>query len=728
MKTIMLKMKKYPVFLSVLLLLGVAFAFSSCKENISEDAYAIKTKKTLDDYLVEKGELSSIKAIFDEVKLGISDNASVVSSVLSARGNYTVFAPTNDAIAAYIKEVTGEESTDLSKLTYAQKQAIALNCIIDNGDNTAYELADFPVNGNFATTNLRDRRIFCKQNAEGNYVLNDVATIIAQNMEASNGMLHEVDHVIVPSDKSIADLLKSAGNMRVMSKLVDETGFADSLTLKTTEEDEFEKEHLTNAGTIKTSDGIAGKFSYQSKRAIGYTAFVEPDEVLNADWGIPMPNYVDGQITNWDEILSALKTKCEAIYGTEDADNLKSPNNAIYKFMAYHVLDGKVVMEDRSAVHHWNEYGYKCGENYKVKSSENYKVDVWDYFTTKLGSLVKITHFSDQTQGDRNFYLNRVSEYNTTWKGGTELDLGNYAFKRVLYPNNGQGNGLDIKVSAKNIVGETTYVNDGANGYYFPINHVMVNGDDVKNALSSERMRIDFSTLLPELLSNDIRGNKYAYFPQGYFKNITHESTSTEVYYLQEAFSLGNFGWKDYQGDEIIVTGQYDLVVKLPRVPKSGTYELRIASSNNRLRGFVQVYLGTSPNRTNPVGLPIDMRETVGMIPGSPWVNDKVSQGDQATCLENDRNLRNQGYMKGPQYFHKDGKDGSEPVRNIEGNSEDAAALRRILTAQHFDANQTYYLRFKSAIPDYSNSQLFLDYLELVPSSVYNGTTPEDVW
>ena len=56
----MLKMKKYPVFLSVLLLLGVAFAFSSCKENISEDAYAIKTKKTLDDYLVEKGELSSI--------------------------------------------------------------------------------------------------------------------------------------------------------------------------------------------------------------------------------------------------------------------------------------------------------------------------------------------------------------------------------------------------------------------------------------------------------------------------------------------------------------------------------------------------------------------------------------------------------------------------------------------------------------------------------------------
>lgn len=729
MKTTMLNIRKYPVFFSILLLLGVAFAFTSCKENISSDDYAIKTKKTIDDYLVDRSELSSIKAIFDEVKLGISDNASVVSSVLSARGNYTVFAPTNDAIAAYIKEVTGEESTDLSKLTYAQKQAIALNCIIDNGSNNAYELADFPVNGNFATTNLRDRRIFCKQNDEGNYVLNDVATIVAQNMEASNGMLHEVDHVIVPSDKSIADLLKSAENMRVMSKLVTETGFADSLTLKTNEEDEFEKEHLTNAGTTKTSDGIVGNFTYQTKRAIGYTAFVETDQVLNADWGIPMPIYEGEEITNWNEILSALKAKCEAIYGTEDADNLKSPNNAIYKFMAYHVLDGKLAMEDRSAVHHWNEYGYKCGENYTVKSSERYKVDVWDYFTTKLGSLVKITHFCDETNGDNNFYLNRVSQYNTTWKGGSTLDLGNYAFQKLLYPNNDMGNGLNVQVSNKNVVGETTYDNDGANGYYFPINHVLVNSSDVKDALSSERMRIDFTTMFPEFISNDIRGNRYTYFPQGYFSGITNESTSTEIYYLQEGMRNGNFGWKDYQGDEFIVTGQYDLVVKLPRVPKSGTYELRLASSNNRLRGMVQVYIGTSPSRTNPIGLPIDMRETPEMIPGTPWVNDKESQGDQSTCLENDRNLRNQGYMKGPQYFHINGKDGSEPVRNIAGNgSEDAAALRRILTAQYFDANQTYYLRFKSAIPDYSNSQLFLDYIEFVPSSVYNGTTPEDVW
>lgn len=111
---------------------------------------------------------------------------------------------------------------------------------------------------------------------------------------------------------------------------------------------------------------------------------------------------------------------------------------------------------------------------------------------------------------------------------------------------------------------------------------------------------------------------------------------------------------------------------------------------------MVQVYIGNSPDRMEiPTGLPIDMRETVGMIPGNPWINDKESQYDEMTCRENDRNLRNQGYMKGPQYFHKNGKNkDDDPVRNIEGNADDAAALRRILIAQHFDADKTYYLRF----------------------------------
>ena len=479
------------------MLFGSALTFTACKENISEDAFAIATKKTIEDYLTDKPELSSIKNIFAQVKLGISEDASVVASALSARGNYTVFAPNNDAIAAYVSEVTNGESSDYNVLTEAQKSALALNCIIDNGDNSAYELADFPSNGMFATTNLKDRRVSSKQDAEGDYVLNDVAKVVESNLEASNGMLHVVDHVIVPSDKSISDLIDAASNMRIMSQLFQLTGYAkDSLDLvsQVQKEDAFEKAHLSHAGENQSLSGVSNNFAYQTKRYIGYTAFVEPDEVLNSDWGIPMPQYDEATktITNWNEVYAALKSKCEAIYGTEDADDLKSPNNAIHKFLDYHVLDGKVVLEDRSAVHHWNEYGYTCGESFSVKSSEHYTVDVWDYFTTKSGSLLKITN----TVNDE-YYLNRVAKYNTTWSGS---NLGNYSFERVLYPNNGN-NGLDILASKKNIVGDVTYDNDGANGYYFPINHVLVNSSETADALGSERLRIDFTTFFPEIFS-----------------------------------------------------------------------------------------------------------------------------------------------------------------------------------------------------------------------------------
>lgn len=170
-----LKLKRVLGLLSLVMFCGIAFTFTACKENISDDAYAIAQKQTIEDIIASDTTLSSIHEIFNEVRIGLSENASVVNSALSARGNYTVFAPNNDAITRYIELVSKGTSKDLSFLSPAQKEAIALNCIIDNGSTSAYELADFPSNGMFATTNLKDRRISCKQDAEGDYILNDTA-------------------------------------------------------------------------------------------------------------------------------------------------------------------------------------------------------------------------------------------------------------------------------------------------------------------------------------------------------------------------------------------------------------------------------------------------------------------------------------------------------------------------------------------------------------------------
>lgn len=695
--------------------MAAPISFTSCKEDISADAYAIKTEQTMMDYISSDTSLTDIKELFGMVKLGSSSNASTLSSVLSARGNYTVFAPNNEAVRAYVKELTG--GTDLNALSEEQKKQIALNCIIDNGTSTAYETADFPTGGNtFSTSNLRDRRLSCTQDStDMTYVINGDSRCITPNIEVSNGYLHIVDHVISPSTNSVAELLQSADNMRIIGKLLDLTAWSDSLSLKTSQEEEYENAHLDDAGTTWGS----GKASYMATRNVSYTAFFEPDDVLESEWNVPAP-VVDneGNITNWDAILAQIVAKCKENFPTVDergksaADNdYKDPANVVNRFISYHILRGGMSVDQ--FVHHFNEYGY----DYVTITSpvkKGYSVDVWDYYQTmgENGGLLKISQLPD---GDYDYYLNRITTYNNGISGD---------YKEVSTQANKPGEtGINIRIHALNNVSSNgvTYDNNALNGFYYPIDHVLVYNEETRKALGGERMRIDATTIFPEFISQDVRGKKCAYFPNDYFSYISNVSSSTTIVYLQEGFWT-NTGWKDFQGDEFFIKGRFDFVMKLPPVPYADTYEIRMGASLNNMRGMFQVYFGDSPDRTQPIGLPIDQRETVDMIPGTPWVDD--ASLDEATIRENDRNLRNQGYMKSPNYFCVGGSGGKTTTRNA---TPSQPALRRILTTKYMEPGKSYYLRFKATI-DSEDREFMLDYFEFVPTSIVNAVDPEDIW
>jgi hypothetical protein len=88
---------------------------------------------------------------------------------------------------------------------------------------------------------------------------------------------------------------------------------------------------------------------------------------------------------------------------------------------------------------------------------------------------------------------------------------------------------------------------------------------------------------------------------------------------------------------------------------------------------------------------------------------------------EVDKKMRNNGFMKGPEYFTE------IPGGNQTGRSL-AKTTRRILLRTHVDADRVYYLRFKS-VQDKKDKQLFLDYIEWCPKEIYdNPETPEDIW
>ena len=704
--------------IQMLFLVGIVSFFAGCSEEIDDSNYAIKDKPTLTELITGNDSLSYIKAILEEVRLSSSDRASSLSSVLSARGNYTVFAPTNEAVEAYCEKITG--SKDVSQLTYEQKQLIAYSCIIDCGRANAYESAEFPVNGSFLNTNLNDRLISCTINDNSEYIINGTSPVITADFEATNGYLHLVSTVIAPSGNNVAELIQSADNLKIFGKLLEITGIQDTLAVE--KDMDYENDETLPETRYWSSVAYTGSnrnWDIPRHRYLGFTGFVETDDVFEQEWGITAPQVNDfGAITNWDAIEPQIKAKIQAAYPDATSEDPKNPNSAFYRFVAYHFLKGK--MAYNRFVHHCCEYNYRYGANILEPQEVNYTVDVWDYFSTiSMGSdgrrgLIKVLQVPT---GEHEIYLNRITKYDNGMQG---------TYKEVSTRPYTTGHGINIKINATN--GE--FDNNASNGYYYPIDGILLYDQETRRAIGSERIRFDLTTITPEIISNNFRGIKYQAFQHGYFEDITNETDGTEIYYLMCGWN-GTGYWHDYQGDEFLFSGLYDFVLRLPPVPVDGTYEIRMGSALNPSRGMCTIYFGESPDNTLPVGLPFDLRQGTNYNKDTgtfenyeiPYIKDDDLNFDENLIIENDKELRTHGYMKAPAYFWDTTFNSSARDQGYGS----LPALRRIITVADMKANKTYYLRFKSSLKKL-DSQFFVDYFEIVPANIFNGTEPEDIW
>lgn len=663
-------------------------ALTSCKEDIDDSNFAIATGITIAEYVNQTPELSDMRTLLQRINLGHKAEASSVYNVLSARGNYTCFFPTNESLRAYCLEKTGSE--DVNSLDDETAQLLVYNCIIDNGSEAAYESPDFPESGSFNQACLSDRLLNCKYDLKNDtYVINTTSTVIKTDIEATNGYVNIVDTPIAPSMLMVPDIILKAGNLKIMGTLINETHWADSMQVY--QDIEFNTSEHPETRVFKS----VGTFKIEQNRYLGFTAFVETDDILQKEWGLPTPELdADGNVTNAAAIIAAIKPHCEAVYGTEDANDLTSSNNAINRFIAYHIMKGKYAYN--KLVHHFSEYGYQYGSFVTSPQDQVYTVDVWDYYpmiSALHPSLLKVLQVPD---GEHEIYLNRVASYNT----------GNYQETGVI--NKG------ILVNTDN--GE--YDNNALNGYYHTIDGILLYDQDTRTKLGNERIRFDLCDMLHELTSNADRTMGYKGFERGYFENIFNETESTNIHYLTAPKGAN---WRDYQGDEFLFSGTYDFCIKLPPVPTDGTYEIRMGVAMNPYRSMAQIYFGDNPDNLQPAGLPYDMRQSATNNPAMPWVEDT---GEENVDRENDQALRIQGFMKAPKYFCSNDGTGKSPARTFGG---DWPCMRRIITTADMRSDKTYYLRFKTALNN-TDSQFFLDYFELVPTIVYNGPVAEDIW
>ena len=701
------------------------FTISSCEEEIDSSNFAIKKEQTLADILDEDKNLSLARDLFKRVRLGKADGSSIYS-VLSARGNYTAFVPDNVAIENYLKKL---KVNDINELTDEQAQLVAYSCVIDNGDQDAYESTQFPISATFNLSNLFDRLLTCEEiddtvkrvkydeltnmpeMVDGDTVytyypiyhkIDRASCVMIADREASNGMLHVVSEVIAPTADRVPEVIQNASNMKIMSRLLQETGISSFLI------DERDAEYELTSREEKINIPGVGDASIPLKRYIKFTGFVETDSIYHSK-GVPALDLdEDGNILNWDEVLAAVKQIPEIVtaYGVAD-DNLKDPNNALYKFVQYHFIHGQLA--PGKMVMHCNEFRYDYGADAKNPQLLNMPIDVWDYYTTvgETRHLLKILQKGDAGNpgAEHPIYINRFCTYQNGFKD-------NYDVETVL------DDGIEVY---------ETQALDPSNGYVYPISDILVFGQKQRMDMGKERLRIDFTTVLHELTSNNFRGGDYMHFPKvndqrTYFDNLVRATTDTKVSYLHVAYSKVGGAWKDFEGDEFMVTGLYDFTIKLPPVPVANEYEVRIYASHNTLRGMAQMYFGTDPDRLQPAGLPYDMRQNCQNNPAIPWVVDDPD--DIQMNIENDKNLRNQGYMKAPNIITSSGSKGLETIRDA---SPATPGLRRIVTRQRMEPGTTYYLRYKSALKKL-DAQLYVDFIEIVPKEVYNGAEVEDIW
>lgn len=676
-------------------LCALLVGFTSCSDSIDESNLYSFSGETVSSYLKSREDCSEFVALLSKVNLSKKSKSTLID-LLSTRGNYTLFVPTNEAVKAYITEVTGvTDNPTIDCLADSVAEELVKGCIIDNGSNSAYQTSSFQQEGTLDKVNMNERYITVGFDTmpgtkKAIYLINNNAIITDGDHELENGYVHIVSAVPSSSSTTLPDLISTASNMRIFSRLLKETGW-DKNMVKYLDAD-YEDNHPEEG----RSSAASGTFPCPEHRKYGYTAFVEPDSIYVSEWQVPEP-VVDniGTITNWDDILDVIKKKCaEKCLYTNTSNDLTSEDNAVNQFVAYHILPMSITY-NKLVIHF-------CEAYFSYTSMENLTVNLDELYTTigKHRRLMKITEGAT-TDGKR---INRYSLYDPDNRS---------------YYNEIQVDDAGALISAFN----GKYLSNALNGFYYPVDRMIYYSEYTRDKVLNQRLRFDTPSFLPEIMSAGIRRPNYRVeynLPKNFIdeEEITRTDETEMIY--KATFSSE---WQDYNGDEIQALGQYDFTFLLPPVPSDGTYEFRIGLSNTDSRGMAQVYFGDDKNNLSAVGLPLDMRLTADN-PSVGWVKDGT---DEAANKENDKTLRNHGYMKAPKIYGFPSPSGATVLMR-DFNMWGQLKVRRILYTGDMKAGKKYYCRFKSLL-DNPNAQFFFDYIELVPKSVYsNPAKEEDIW
>ena len=207
-----------------------------------------------------------------------------LTDLLSVRGPYTLFLPTDDAMKAYY---SAKGYSSLSDMPVQEQKTLAKNHLIvseiHSGDILLGALRDTNAIGDFLVTEFSGSDI----------IINKHSKITKRDIICANGYVHQIDQVIEPVTQNIYDLINSNPAYSLFAKGLKLTKLSDTLQ------------------TVQ--------FLYGNKNArTRFTVLAVPDTIFNR-YGIYTADDLVSHFTNRPDSITYLK-------------------NGFYRFMEYHCM------------------------------------------------------------------------------------------------------------------------------------------------------------------------------------------------------------------------------------------------------------------------------------------------------------------------------------------------------------------------------------------------------
>ena len=452
---------------------------------------------------------------------------------------------------------------------------------------------------------------------------------------------------------------------------------------------------------------------YPEHRYYGFTAFMVKDETLEK-YNSVLTNHQFNASGSIDENILALAELASKYYTTSvpyTSTDYANPEHPLYKFMAYHLLDRNVQGYNFLTVRE------DAGVNTEI-------INPTDWYTTRLPhSMIKVQHLTVSTSTDKEA---------GDWLGAGIK--GHYYINRNYNKNNSvEGVHVQPTVSVQD--------NNAANGIYFYIDDILTFDTKTIDNVFNTRIRMDFSTIFPEIMTNNIRMNgnsitgsnvgKNYRFPQGYLTGVKLNTDDSRLIYW-----YAKSGYYSMNGDEMDAQDLFDITFTLPPVPFTGEWQIRLGFAPMNVvndgadwRGQVQIYFDDIAQ-----GIPLDFSKTLAEVYGisaSDWsaiIYEDIRKDDEKR-QEDFKILKNKGYYRGPHSVFNSSNGLISGKYNTFSQMRNTA--RKVLCTVKIEAGKTHTLRIKNVSQGLTakTKEAMLDYLELVPKSIYgitDGDSAED--